>query len=47
MFSYIKRQVKEQDFFGAPVTLTIGGKDAYNTVCGGLVTIMVILAVVV
>lgn len=45
MFAYLRREIEEQDIFGIPVTLTIGGKNAFRTLCGGIVTILVILAV--
>ena len=34
--------VKESDLFGIPVQLTYKGQSAFNTLCGGIVSLMLI-----
>ena len=36
--------IREQDYFGVPVHLSYKGSSAYNTYCGGVVTILVVIA---
>ena len=36
--------IREQDYFGVPVNLSYKGSSSYNTYCGGIVTILVVIA---
>jgi hypothetical protein len=45
MFAYLKQKIRELDYFGASVTLKFGGEDSFNTFCGGLVTILIVIGV--
>ena len=42
-FESFAAQVKKRDFFGTPVTLTYKGQSAFNTVCGGCISMLMVL----
>ena len=39
----VKREMKAQDLFGIPVTLTYKGEDSFNTLVGGIISILLVL----
>ena len=44
IFGKAKEKVKGADLFGQPVQLTFKGNATFNTCCGGLVSIVFVLA---
>ena len=42
----ILEAVRAQDLFGMPVQLTYKGKTAFNSICGGFISIVMILGFV-
>ena len=40
----LQNKIREQDMFGMRVQLTYKGEKAFNSVCGGLATICMIIA---
>ncbi len=42
---YIHTQIRNCDLFGKPISLKFNGQDTFNTVFGGICTLLMILAV--
>ena len=47
MLEKLKELIRSRDLFGKPVQLTYKGKSAFNTVCGGCVSLLLILVILV
>ena len=40
----MKKSIREQDLFGVPVMLSFQGETSFNTVCGGIVSMTLMMA---